>query len=233
MVKIEDNQKQSNTTIIIRNPTITTFLNKNYVNNSEYDQNAVLRRDEFRKELDHFFSPPASYQNKTVDYSNVIAGIEFIKNTTNLVNLTNTASIIDNFDKENRAKVKKDISVHKNNINKMDEIHVLYTRKKSEHIKKLLENKSHRSRVNSVFELSSKMMFNSTINNNYRNARTGKVSLLGLFELTTQNGVRPEGVSEMYAAKLAVKHINNRNILPGYTLELLTNDTKVSFLVLS
>lgn len=111
----------------------------------------------------------------------------------------------------------------------MDEINVSYTRKKSEHIKKLLENKSHRSRVNSVFELSSKMMFNSTINNSYRNARAGKVSLLGLFELTTQTGVRPEGVSEVYAAELAVKHINERNILPGYTLELLTNDTKVGY----
>lgn len=130
---------------------------------------------------------------------------------------------------ENKTNVKEDptISENKNIINPLDEINISYTRKKSEHIKKLLENKSHRSRVNSVFELSSKMMFNSTINNNYRNARVGKVSLLGLFELTTQNGIRPEGVSEVYAAELAVKHINNRKILPGYTLELLTNDTRV------
>lgn len=55
------------------------------------------------------------------------------------------------------------------------------------------------------------------------------VSLLGLFELSTQNGERPEGWSELEAAKLAVRHINKEGkLLPGYTLELLTNDTKVS-----
>lgn len=72
-------------------------------------------------------------------------------------------------------------------------------------------------------------MFNSTINNNYRNARIGKVSVLGLFELSAQNKERPEGYSELAAAMLAVKHINEKMLLPGYTLELLTNDTKVSF----
>lgn len=55
------------------------------------------------------------------------------------------------------------------------------------------------------------------------------VSLLGLFELSTRNGVRPEGKSELAAARLAVKHINKQKLLPGYTLELLTNDTQVRF----
>lgn len=53
------------------------------------------------------------------------------------------------------------------------------------------------------------------------------VSLLGLFELSTRYGERPEGRSELAAARLAVKHINSRKLLPGYTLELLTNDTQV------
>lgn len=55
------------------------------------------------------------------------------------------------------------------------------------------------------------------------------VSLLGLFELSTRSGIRPEGKSELAAAKLAIKHINKQKLLPGYTLELLTNDTQVSF----
>jgi hypothetical protein len=49
-----------------------------------------------------------------------------------------------------------------------------------------------------------------------------KISLLGLFELNTRSGL-----SELAAAKLAVKHINERNLLDGYTLELKTNDTQV------
>lgn len=56
-----------------------------------------------------------------------------------------------------------------------------------------------------------------------------KVSLLGLFELTTPTGGdRWEGRSELAAAKLAVKHVNERGLLPGYVLELITNDTQVS-----
>lgn len=54
-----------------------------------------------------------------------------------------------------------------------------------------------------------------------------KVSLLGLFELTSRAGLRMEGKSELAAAELAVKHINERRLLEGYTLELMTNDTQV------
>ncbi|XP_031636154.1 protein kinase 4-like, partial [Contarinia nasturtii] len=59
--------------------------------------------------------------------------------------------------------------------------------------------------------------------------RNGKriISLLGLFELSTRNGLRVEGLSELAAAELAVRHINKReHLLPGYTLQLITNDTK-------
>ncbi len=44
----------------------------------------------------------------------------------------------------------------------------------------------------------------------------------GLFE---KSG--PYGVSEETAARLAISHINQRQILPGIRLDLLTNDTKV------
>lgn len=57
--------------------------------------------------------------------------------------------------------------------------------------------------------------------------KLSKVSLLGLFEMTTHLGTRWEGKSELAAAELAVKHINERGLLPGYTLELITNDTQV------
>ncbi|XP_055597604.1 gamma-aminobutyric acid type B receptor subunit 2 [Uranotaenia lowii] len=57
--------------------------------------------------------------------------------------------------------------------------------------------------------------------------RQREVSILGLFELSTgQHGSRPEGFSELAAAQLAVQHINRRGLLFGYTLKLLTNDTK-------
>lgn len=55
-----------------------------------------------------------------------------------------------------------------------------------------------------------------------------KVSVLGLFELSTRTGMRPEGQSELAAAQMAIKHINARSLLPGYSLEMLTNDTEVS-----
>lgn len=58
--------------------------------------------------------------------------------------------------------------------------------------------------------------------------KLSKVSLLGLFEMTTHLGTRWEGRSELAAAELAVKHINERGLLPGYTLELITNDTQVT-----
>ncbi|ENN82215.1 hypothetical protein YQE_01409, partial [Dendroctonus ponderosae] len=47
----------------------------------------------------------------------------------------------------------------------------------------------------------------------------------GLFELTTKLGGR-SGVSELMAANLAVQHVNALNILPGYKLILLINDTQ-------
>lgn len=71
------------------------------------------------------------------------------------------------------------------------------------------------------------------IHNNSTTSKRGmkklpKVSLLGLFELTTHLGTRWEGKSELAAAELAVKHINERGLLPGYSLELITNDTQVT-----
>lgn len=71
---------------------------------------------------------------------------------------------------------------------------------------------------------------NSTVESlsNKRAKKLSKVSLLGLFEMTTHLGkVRWEGQSELAAAKLAVKHINERRLINGYVLDLITNDTQV------
>lgn len=69
---------------------------------------------------------------------------------------------------------------------------------------------------------------NSTTISTRGEKKLSKVSLLGLFEMTTHLGVRWEGRSELAAAELAVRHINERGLLPGYLLELITNDTQVS-----
>lgn len=53
------------------------------------------------------------------------------------------------------------------------------------------------------------------------------IYFLGLFELSTLNGPRLEAGSEVSAAKLAVKHVNSKDVLPGYLIKLIINDTKV------
>ncbi|KAI4463297.1 gaba-b receptor [Holotrichia oblita] len=63
---------------------------------------------------------------------------------------------------------------------------------------------------------------------NVEKTEDGKVIIyvLGLFEFSTANGRRFEGFSEANAAQLAVSHVNENNVIPGYILKLLVNDTK-------
>ncbi|KAH8334117.1 hypothetical protein KR059_006799 [Drosophila kikkawai] len=75
-------------------------------------------------------------------------------------------------------------------------------------------------KVNQVFE-SERRMSPDEVERNH-----GKIVLLGLFELSTSRGPRPDGLSELGAATMAVEHINRKRLLPGYTLELVTNDTQ-------
>ncbi|XP_067625916.1 gamma-aminobutyric acid type B receptor subunit 2 isoform X1 [Eurosta solidaginis] len=75
-------------------------------------------------------------------------------------------------------------------------------------------------KVNQVFE-SQRRMTAAEIERNSR-----RIVLLGLFELTDKQGQRFDGWSELNAAQMAVEHINRKQILPGYILELLTNDTQ-------
>lgn len=64
--------------------------------------------------------------------------------------------------------------------------------------------------------------YNSTLVNN-----TMVLYILGLFELSTKYGERVQGISEKLAAELAVQHVNHLNVLPGYQIKMLINDTKV------
>lgn len=86
----------------------------------------------------------------------------------------------------------------------------------------------HRSSRRNARRKSNKVKQETSLNVTNRVQNRGKVSLLGLFELTSRTGLlRAEGKSELAAAELAVKHINERRLLKGYTLELITNDTQV------
>lgn len=55
------------------------------------------------------------------------------------------------------------------------------------------------------------------------------VTILGLFELTQGTESRPEGPSELEAAKLAIDRINQMDIVPKFRVKLLRNDTRVSW----
>ncbi|XP_017770672.1 PREDICTED: gamma-aminobutyric acid type B receptor subunit 2 isoform X2 [Nicrophorus vespilloides] len=50
--------------------------------------------------------------------------------------------------------------------------------------------------------------------------------VLGLFEMTTKHGIRDEGFAEVFAAQMAVDHINRKNLLSGHRIKLLINDTQ-------
>ncbi|XP_053978234.1 uncharacterized protein LOC128876138 [Hylaeus volcanicus] len=52
------------------------------------------------------------------------------------------------------------------------------------------------------------------------------VTILGLFEMTRGAEPRPEGPSELQAARLAVERVNEMNILSKFRLRLIHNDTK-------
>ncbi|XP_076629216.1 gamma-aminobutyric acid type B receptor subunit 3 [Colletes latitarsis] len=52
------------------------------------------------------------------------------------------------------------------------------------------------------------------------------VTILGLFEMTRGAEPRPEGPSELQAARLAVERVNEMNVLSKFRLRLIHNDTK-------
>lgn len=59
------------------------------------------------------------------------------------------------------------------------------------------------------------------------------VTILGLFEMTRGSEPRPEGSSELQAARLAVERVNEMNVLSKFRLRLIHNDTKVGISITS
>ncbi|KAH0552056.1 hypothetical protein KQX54_004767, partial [Cotesia glomerata] len=53
-----------------------------------------------------------------------------------------------------------------------------------------------------------------------------EVTILGLFELSTGNEPRHEGLTELAAAQLAIDRVNQMNMLDNFRLRLIHNDTK-------
>ncbi|KAH8038241.1 hypothetical protein HPB51_000035 [Rhipicephalus microplus] len=53
------------------------------------------------------------------------------------------------------------------------------------------------------------------------------VYLLGLFELTGSCEAAKGGRAERAAARLAIRHVNERNVVPGHRLEMYDNDTRM------
>ncbi|XP_026675073.1 uncharacterized protein LOC108631949 isoform X2 [Ceratina calcarata] len=52
------------------------------------------------------------------------------------------------------------------------------------------------------------------------------ITILGLFEMTRGAEPRPEGPSELQAARLAIERVNEMNVLSKFRLRLIYNDTK-------
>ncbi|XP_064483101.1 gamma-aminobutyric acid type B receptor subunit 2-like [Ornithodoros turicata] len=52
------------------------------------------------------------------------------------------------------------------------------------------------------------------------------VFLLGLFELSGPCKAAENGIAEREAARMAIEHVNERGVIPGYRLEMYDNDTK-------
>jgi hypothetical protein len=82
--------------------------------------------------------------------------------------------------------------------------------------------KRNTANVSSALSQRSSRPANSSLDNLER------ITVLGLFDMTTRAGERTEGRSELAAARLAVRHINEIQLLRGHQLELITNDTKVT-----
>lgn len=59
------------------------------------------------------------------------------------------------------------------------------------------------------------------------NSGPNKLYIGGLFELSNCSGSMGSGKSDLASAKMAIDHVNSRQFVPGYELELIYNDTKV------
>lgn len=212
------------------------------VSDKKLSQISLLETDENEQNENHnrFNKSENSNPNQSASKSNVTKEVDF----DNLIR----EFVATNLFTSNKSNISEHvlylIKTHKwKNKNKNQVNEIAKKSKRSGPSKKLsvnLESISLRSAQRPIKKLSNervKMMKSvADIPKIFRNEnatseskKLSKVSLLGLFELTTPLGAdRWEGRSELAAAKLAVRHINEFGLLPGYNLELITNDTQVS-----
>lgn len=77
------------------------------------------------------------------------------------------------------------------------------------------------------FDFGGKMEIGVTVSS-VKSIEKINITILGLFEMTHGAVPRPEGSSELQAAKLAVDRVNESDVLKHFRLRLIYNDTKVS-----
>ena len=169
--------------------------------------------------------------NHTVhpDHSSVTTahkGPSRIINPENIVNTTRITNETEPIRYTQRVKKSKSFVESMPNVgeNKLP-IHFNQSSYRNSQPPKSFSDKSERKKLKTVTKRPNNVTAKSVSNRGMK--KLSKVSLLGLFEMTTHLGTRWEGKSELAAAELAVKHINERGLLPGYILELITNDTQV------
>lgn len=171
------------------------------------------KRDFLSKSINHETSPDHSLKERTHKGPPRFIAPENIVNTTRFTN------------NPERSRVKKSEKIFSEVGNKLSIHYNQSSYLGSQSVKNSSsKNQTVRKKPKSV----KKIQNNSTTTTLKRGMKKlPKVSLLGLFEMSTHLGTRWEGKSELAAAELAVKHINERGLLPGYSLELITNDTQV------
>lgn len=164
------------------------------------------------------------------DHSSVIATHKGPLRLIKPENIVNTTRIINDAEsiKHTQSRTRKSASFLKNitaeGENKLS-IHYNQSSFRNSQQPRNPADRNTRKKLKSVTKNSNNSTAKSSSN---RKKLSQRVSLLGLFEMTTHLGTRWEGKSELAAAQLAVKHINERGLLPGYILELITNDTQVT-----
>lgn len=175
------------------------------------------------------FSEKSINHEISSDHSSVTGPPRIIKpeNIVNTTRITNDAETI-----KQARRVKKSESFEKNvtggGENKLS-IHYNQSPYRNSQLPRNPADKNAKKKLKSVTTNPNDSIVKSTSSRD--NKKLSKVSLLGLFEMTTHLGTRWEGRSELASAQLAVRHINERGLLPGYSLELITNDTQVTEII--
>lgn len=210
-----------NSDVAYSDPNINA-INRNSLSENFLDlvKSKPVKRDSFEKSIDHTIRS---------DYSGVTTAHKGPPRIINPENIVNTTRITNESEPVRYMQRVKKLKSSVTNITSEGEtkisIHSNQSSYRNSQPPKNIGDKSARKKLKSVTKSPNNVTAKSVSSRGMK--KLSKVSLLGLFEMTTHLGTRWEGKSELAAAELAVKHINERGLLPGYMLELITNDTQV------